>query len=257
MSYPVNLLENTFPKSLGEDTEEKLRRIHSYLYQLNEQLRYIFNNLEAENFNETELQSLRKQFVGQLEVMVTDLSGNYTEVRQSVDSIASTVHTVSGEVSTVKQTIDGLQVQTAGGTTYITGDHIKSGTIEGAVFACVLTAGASASEGDIRFYYVNGVSRKQAGVLSVDDRGAGSGSESERRVMLRTTDEFGLKLSAENNISVESDEGSIYVNASGSSGQLVLGAGNHVRIQAPGGSQYVFRSDGIYYGGRRILDNNA
>jgi len=252
MSYQANLLENTFPKSLGEDTEEKLRRIHSYLYQLNEQLRYIFNNLEAENFNETELQSLKKQFVGQLEVMVTDLAGNYTAIRQNVDGITSTVNAVSGEVSSVKQTIDGLQVQTSGGTTYISGSHIKSGTIEGAVFSCVLTAGASVSEGDIRFYYVNGASKKQAGYLAVDDRGAGSGSEAAKRVLLRTLSEFGLKLSAENNISVESDEGSIYVNASGSGGQLVLGAGNHVRVQAPGGSQYVFRSDGIYYGGTKI-----
>lgn len=255
MSYQANLLENTFPKSLGEDTEEKLRRIHSYLYQLNEQLRYIFGNLEAENFNETELQSMKKQFVGQLEVMVTDLSGSYTEIRQNVDSIESTVNTVSGEISTVKQTIDGLQVQTSGGTTWISGNHIKSGTIEGAVFSCVLTAGASASEGDVRFYYVNGASKKQAGFLAVDDRGAGTGSEAARRVMLRTLADFGLKLSAENNVSIESDEGSIYVNAPGGSGQLVLGAGNHVRIQAPGGSQYVFRSDGIYYGRTKIVNS--
>lgn len=254
MSYQVNLLENTFPKSLGEDTEEKLRRIHSYLYQLNEQLRYIFNNLEAENFNETELQSLKKQFVGQLEVMVTDLSGSYTAIRQNVDSIESTVNTVSGEVSSVKQTIDGLQVQTSGGTTYISGNHIKSGTIEGAVFSCVLTAGASETEGDIRFYYGNGNTKKQAGFLAVDDRGAGTGSEAQKRVMLRTLGDFGLKLSAENNMSIGSDAGSIYVNASGSGGQLVLGAGNHVRIQAPGGNQYAFRSDGIYYGGVKIVN---
>lgn len=61
----------------------------------------------------------------------TDIEGNVTSVSETAAGLSVSVSNLSGEVSTVSATVNGLDVTTNGGTTYISGDHIKSGTIEG------------------------------------------------------------------------------------------------------------------------------
>lgn len=62
-------LDSGFPVFTGtESTEEKLGRIHNYLYMLLEHLRYILRNLGMENFNTAELQKLEEAIADTLEV---------------------------------------------------------------------------------------------------------------------------------------------------------------------------------------------
>ena len=61
----------------------------------------------------------------------TDIEGNVTSVSETAAGLSVSVSNLSGEVSTVSATVNGLDVTTSGGTTYISGDHIKSGTLEG------------------------------------------------------------------------------------------------------------------------------
>lgn len=86
MSYQSNLLENTFPKNIGETTDQKITKIHNYLFQLNEQLRYIFSNLDSENFNSTELEGMKAQLMSDFmeiyaEMPVASLSSGAVKIR--------------------------------------------------------------------------------------------------------------------------------------------------------------------------------
>ncbi len=50
---------DSMPEATG-DTEKDLKNLRDYVYQLSEQLRYVLNNLDAENFNTAELPELFK-----------------------------------------------------------------------------------------------------------------------------------------------------------------------------------------------------
>lgn len=66
-----------------------------------------------------------------LATSVSNLSGDVSTLEQTASGLTTTVSNLSGDVSSVSQTVSGLGVTTSGGTTYITGDHVKTGTLEG------------------------------------------------------------------------------------------------------------------------------
>ena len=97
---------------------------------------------------------------------ISTLTTNVSTVTQTANGLTSTVSSLSGDVSsldgsvsnlssnlsTVTQTVNGLGVTTSGGTTYITGDHVKTGTISGVNLES--TGGVSkifVNEGSIEF----------------------------------------------------------------------------------------------------------
>lgn len=55
MANAFSQLDTSFPSMDGKNTEAKIQAIQDYLYQLLEQLRYTLNNLNPDNFNETEV----------------------------------------------------------------------------------------------------------------------------------------------------------------------------------------------------------
>lgn len=62
-------LDSAFPVFTGEEkTEEKLERLHNYLFMLLEHLRYILRNLGMENFNAAELGKLEEAIADTLEL---------------------------------------------------------------------------------------------------------------------------------------------------------------------------------------------
>ena len=76
--------------------------------------------------------------VAQLELTATGLTtrvanaeGAATTAQQTADGAMITAQNAAGQAASVAVTVNGLGVTTAGGTTYITGDHVKSGTLEG------------------------------------------------------------------------------------------------------------------------------
>src|SRR5574344_603153 len=94
------------------------------LANLNADTNQVFTDIEG---NVTTLQATAEG----LQSSVADAEGKATTAQQTADGLSVSVSNLSGEVSTFSATINGLNVTTSGGTTYISGDHIKSGTLEG------------------------------------------------------------------------------------------------------------------------------
>lgn len=152
---PGNLLnvDANFPQFTGgESTAEKIERIMSYLFMLQEQLRYTLANLGYENFNVNSLEEMShlitQPFLVRLEdaegnittlqattdgltARVEDAEGNVTEVMQTASELSSRVSNLSGQVSVVTQTVDGLGITTEGSTTSISGEGVVLGNTFG------------------------------------------------------------------------------------------------------------------------------
>ena len=269
---PNNLMmaDVNFPDLSGKSQKEQISTITNYLFMLLEQLRYVLNNLGISNFNESELDGMQKQFTGPIQIQVTDMKGNistlyqdvgeivnqvedvegnYSSLQIQVSGISSTVSNLNGQFSQVKQDVDGLQVYTQGGVTYISGSHVKSGTIEGSVLKCSLNSSQGASDGEMRFYYNN----KMVGRIQMDTYGNsdGSGDESRYRVFFEAMGSFALKLISDTNLSVTSKNANVYIGADG--GRVEISGQNAARIRSPNKLAYEFRDDGIYYNNTKIV----
>lgn len=190
------------------------------------------------------------QDVDNITSQVEDVEGNYSNLSQEVNSLTSTVSNLSGQFSQVKQDVDGLNVTTAGGTTYISGNHVKSGTIEGSVIRCTLNSSEGASNGELQFYY-NG---SMVGRIQMDTYGNldGSGDESKYRVFFEAMNNFVLKLISQSNMSITSKQGDVYIGAD--SGSVRIMGQEVARIQTPSNHWYDFRDDGIYLDSVKITN---
>lgn len=281
-----------FPDLQGKPLKEQISIITNYLFMLLEQLRYTLANLGADNFNESELDGLQKVFTGPIQIQVTDMEGNistitatveglatqvedaegnvsqltqtvnslgsrvtnvegdFSQISQTVSGIQSDVVDLDGEFSQVKQDVDGLQITTSGGVTYISGSHVKSGTISGSVLECNLNSQYGESDGELRFYYRGTL----VGRVQMDTNGNtdGTGSESRNRVFFEALNGFVLKLLSEDNMSITSTGGSIFIGGDG--GRVEISGANPARIRVPSGKFYEFREDGIYLGGEKITN---
>ena len=270
MPNNIMMADVNFPDLSGKSQKEQISTITNYLFMLLEQLRYVLNNLGISNFNESELDGMQKQFTGPIQIQVTDMEGNistlfadvdqivnqvedvegnYSSLQIQVNGISSTVSNLNGQFSQVKQDVDGLQVYTQGGVTYISGSHVKSGTIEGSVLKCSLNSSQGASDGEIRFYYNN----HMVGRIQMDTygNGDGSGDESQYRVFFETMGNFVLKLLSETNLSVSAENGDVYI---GAGGRVNLVGTKEVVIRSTKGYSYQFFEDGIYLNGRKITN---
>lgn len=249
---PSNLLtvDTAFPDLSGKSYKEQIPILTNYLYMLLEQLRYTLANLGVSNFNEAELSGLSKTLTGPLTIRVENLEGTYSEIQQEVDSVTITVVDLSGQFSQVKQDVDGLQITTSGGTSFISGDKVKSGTIEGSVIECTLNSSQGESNGELRFLY-NGqlVGRVQMDTYGNSD---GTGEEGQYRVFFEALGNFVLKLISDSNLSVTSKNGSIYIGADG--GRVNISGAEDPVIRSGGGQSFIFQDDGIYLNGQKITN---
>jgi hypothetical protein len=114
---PANIMDTAFPDITGKSTQEALQVITDYLFSLMEQLRYVLNNLGTDNFNETELTTLKTG--------ILDVAAKQAKI--IADSIDLTGYVTFNSLSTPGQVeIDGGNLK-ADGT--ITGQNIRGGTI--------------------------------------------------------------------------------------------------------------------------------
>lgn len=282
-----------FPDLQGKPLKEQVSIITNYLFMLLEQLRYTLANLGADNFNESELDGLQKTFTGPIQIQVTDMEGNistitatveglatqvedtegnvsqltqtvnslgsrvtdvegdFSQISQTVDGIQSDVVDLDGEFSSIKQDVDGLNITTSGGVTYISGSHVKSGTISGSTLECNLNSTYGEADGELRFYYRG----KLVGRVQMDTNGNsdGTGTESRNRVFFEAMNGFVLKLLSEDNMSLTSTGGSVYV--ASQVGRVEIQGKTACRIRTPGGQNfYEFRDDGIYLRNEKITN---
>ena len=196
-------------------------------------------------------------------IIVDAVNGSGSSVMISADKIQ-----FSGEASFVTAGSLGDS-----GSTVVSGNRIK--------LHMLYTTGASTSElGFTASQYADDSWKDDLGYIRLDDSGSGSATSSRYSLMIRTISQarsmgsggeglpVAIKLLSSGSISVESytADGGIYIDALG---YLTMVAYENVRIRASASmanmgqtglmafsnKDYIFCTDGIYYNGKRIVDN--
>ena len=196
-------------------------------------------------------------------IIVDAVNGSGSSVMISADKIQ-----FSGEASFVTAGSLGDS-----GSTVVSGTRIK--------LHMLYTTGASTRElGFTASQYADDSWKDDLGYIRLDDSGSGSSTSSRYSLMIRTISQarsmgsgeeglpVAIKLLSSGSISVESytADGGIYIDALG---YLTMVAYENVRIRASSSmanmgqtglmafsnKDYVFCTDGIYYNGKRIVDN--
>ena len=144
----------------------------------------------------------------------TDIEGNVTSVSETAAGLSVSVSNLSGEVSTVSATVNGLDVTTSGGTTYISGDHVKSGTLEGVTLLSIN------SNNSMVKIYNGGIDLGEAPYYNMGslyyDMNIG-------KVYLYSVPGRPIKIESGSNLSIDAS-GTIYIGASsGYSGNVNIG----------------------------------
>lgn len=147
MPNALSRLNADFPDLAGKSDGEKIERILDYLYMLTEQLRYILDNLGAENMNARALEELGETIRRPVQLRLEDADGRLTDLQALAgglhlqvenDTDRATLQLCSGSVrlgasQTIRFTGDVVFASDlAEGVTEISGDSIRSGTVDGA-----------------------------------------------------------------------------------------------------------------------------
>lgn len=206
-------IDSAFPTPQpGETLEKRVEKLTNYAYMLVEQLRYTLYNLDIyKNMNPASL----NRFMEPIAVALSSLDGDMTQIKVEAGKISSTVASLSGEFSRVQQTVNGLEIQTEDGVSYITGDKIISGTIEGVdLISYDRSTGGIVNITD--GYVGLGLHGMDYGMLYFDDDNS--------RVYL-TTLWMGLKIEAQGaNMSIDAgDSRTIYIGSSNTDERIVIG----------------------------------
>ena len=244
---PGNLLtaDSGFPDLKGEGSvKEKLDAVAGYLYTLLEQLRYTLNNLGEENFNGAELDHLGKVLTGPLRLRVENAEGELFALTADAGKLTSQVRDLNGRVSGVEQDVNGLNVQTEGGVTYITGEHVKTGSIvsQNGLSEIDLNTGMARLSGSYQMH--NPETGEAVGGICYDTNGAGTPTETKNRMFLYTDNGYGMKLRSSGNLSLEGEE-------------LVYVEGGRSVVLTAGKVRWRFGADGIYCNDVKVISPPA
>ena len=202
-------------------TPLELKRLHDFNYavskmiqgglnlaNLNADTNQVFTDIEG---NVTTLQATAEG----LQSSVTDAEGKATTAQQTAEGLSVSVSNLSGEVSTVSATINGLNVTTSGGTTYISGDHINTGTIEGVELISANTSSHTRIAGGNVLFGV--VSSNEPALMYYEP------STEKLRINCGTA----IKLEAGTNMSIDAG-GTLYLQTNG--GDINIGNGGNIRL---------------------------
>lgn len=240
---PGNLLsaDINMPNLEGkEDVNEKLQAVSGYLYMLLEQLRYTLSNLGQDNFNPSELDQVGKVITGPLTVRVEEAEKGLAKITVTVDGVQSTVRSIDGRFSVVEQNVEGLGIRTLGGTSYITGEHVKTGKIVSQNGASEINLNTGEARLSGSYTVTNPGTQEKVGGICWDSGGTDSSSDSKNRMYLYTNGSFAMKLKSDHRISLEASD-LVYVTA-----------GNKVEFST-GGVRWKFNSSGIYCNDVRVV----
>ena len=233
--------------------DRALQQIWSYVQSFQEQVSFWLRNLDKGSFNEQGLKEITEPITAQIQDVAGDVTtlqvtaeglqssgadadGKATTAQQTAEGLTTRVSSAEGDISSLEQTASGLSMRVSGvesrntvtinangmyvadqygNTTALTGDHIKSGTIEGVDF--ISSNGA----------YMPNIEIQSGSVLFGQDHGGFKGDlsfdVSDNRVWLRSYGSVPLKILSGTNMSIDSN-GTIYIGASsGYSGNVNIG----------------------------------
>ena len=126
---PNRFLDQGYPALEGMDTEQKIRVLADHVYQYEETLRYVLNNLAAENFNEAGLKEMGLTITEPITVLLNDVEGNIASLSAAAEEIKAQVTDGSGNYTVLTLKSDGLHIGNASGTTKINGGDITANSI--------------------------------------------------------------------------------------------------------------------------------
>lgn len=103
--------------------EQDMKKITNYLYMLNEQLRYMFDNMDPEdNFSDSALTKYLRNgeniatlelTAEKLKIALSDANGNISILQQTASSLTSRISDAEGNISSLEQTASSLTSQIA------------------------------------------------------------------------------------------------------------------------------------------------
>lgn len=115
---PSNFLSlDEFPTFTGQESlPQQITALHNYLFIMRQQLQYMLQNLSADNWNATALQSLTEESQAGLVGTLDGISQQLNQVKSSVDSLSgrlSAADGLSGRVTDAEADIVSLTAWTA------------------------------------------------------------------------------------------------------------------------------------------------
>lgn len=108
MPSALQNLDTSFPKIDEEQTtEENLNQVTNYLYMLLESLRYTLGNLGADNFNDTELDSIGRWIREPIMVRLEDTEGNIANLDIEAAKLTARLEDAEGNINLINTTATG------------------------------------------------------------------------------------------------------------------------------------------------------
>lgn len=234
-------------------TEEKIRAISGYLFMLLEQLRYILGNLALENFSDSGISDLSQVITEPVKIQLQDLSGNVTELTITAEGIQSTVTDLDKNFSTLKQTVDGLHIQTVGGQSTLSGIALLFYDEDGktVIGQVNMDENGDTSTGDNKYrMFVKAGASKEGETYSLKLESTGNSSFESGRM---------IYMLGKSGVQVTGSGGSRFqTNNGGRDGNMTLfpSAGTVVSI-CDGRGWYDFKPGGLYHNNIKIGHSEA
>lgn len=108
MPNSLQTLDTSFPKiDNHQTTEENFLQVTNYLYMLLENLRYTLGNLGAENFNDTELDSIGYWIRQPVMVRLEDTEGHLASLDIEASKISARLEDAEGNINLINTTATG------------------------------------------------------------------------------------------------------------------------------------------------------
>lgn len=244
-----------FPDLSGQGkTEEKLKAVSGYLYTLLEQLRYILNNLGSENFNETSFAEMAKTINEPVYVEIRDTQGNVAKLSVRADGIESNVQNLNGEFSTLRQTVDGLNIRTVDGQSSLSGVALNFYAEDGKTIIGQVNMDYDDNPVKGNSSYQMFIKSKQAPngeIYALKLESAGDSSYVSKET---------IYVLADSNVFIKGPVGRIDTDSPNFNGDLTLQtySGHHVRVgDGVKDGWYIFQEDGLYHNKEKIAHSEA
>lgn len=208
------LLTGNVPIQTNGNTYQRIEQLENFLYQLMEELRYNFANIDPDNYSENGIGEMRRVITQGMSIQATDGESS-TTISLMCDGVV-----VSSQEIAFKGLARFLTAEDLGedGETVIDGGRIKTGrisaiTFDGCTFRTTLSSDGKVG-GEIETYFGESL----AGGIRLDASGAGTQAEQQHRLFLYTNAvegmAFALKLLSAAGCSIEAKE-HIYMSARG------------------------------------------
>ena len=170
------------PDLSGSTMEESLKKVQDYLFLLQEQLTFLFRNIDVENINEQAVSEMKTLFTKEIEGKIADDEEHLAELRLTADHLGLSFRDADQRISQLQQSVDGISLSVTDRNGTVSSVELASGTLdlENLVFSVLKQGGATVIDGgnirtgtisavDIRGVRITGSEISGSVITSVSD----------------------------------------------------------------------------------------